>query len=306
MGPFTALLLRPQGAGPFPAIVALHGCGGLLNKEGELARRETDWAKRLVGAGYVVLFPDSFTARGLRQICTAHDRTIFPKDRADDVAAADGMACQAALCRQQAARPHGLVARGHDHAVGGAAGLHGRRPAIQDGHRLLSGLPRDRQASPIGARALPLTVLIGGADDWTQPGPCRELAQRAGFKFIEYPGAYHGFDAPKSKVRVRKGLGAVKGGEAHVGTDPVARACRDQGGHEHSRGGAGRAVRMRMSSAAALLAVVLAASLGIAPAVCAQETPGLLITSAEPPPARATCRSLPQPKADRCNKLRST
>ena len=68
-----------------------------------------------------------------------------------------------------------------------------------------------------------LTLLIGGADDWTQPGPCRELAQRAGFKFIEYPGAYHGFDAPKSKVRVRKGLGAVKGGEAHVGTDPVAR-----------------------------------------------------------------------------------
>ena len=67
---------------------------------------------------------------------------------------------------------------------------------------------------------MPLTVLIGAADDWTQAGPCRELAERTGFKFIEYPGAYHGFDAPNSKVRVRKGLGAVKSGEAHVGTDP--------------------------------------------------------------------------------------
>jgi len=88
LGPFTALLLRPQGAGPFPAVIALHGCGGLLNKEGELARRETDWANRLVRAGYVVLFPDSFTARGFRQICTVHDRAIFPRDRAGDVAAA--------------------------------------------------------------------------------------------------------------------------------------------------------------------------------------------------------------------------
>src|SRR5947208_16610326 len=87
-GPFTAQLLRPQGAGPFPAVVALHGCGGLLNKDDDLAKRETDWARRLVGAGYAVLLPDSFTARGLRQICTARERTIFPKDRADDVAAA--------------------------------------------------------------------------------------------------------------------------------------------------------------------------------------------------------------------------
>ena len=152
LGPFTALLLRPQGAGPFPAIIALHGCGGLLNKEGELARRETDWAKRLVGAGYVVLFPDSFTARGLApDLHRARSRHLSqgPRRRRRR---RDGMACQAALCRQQAARPHGLVARGHDDALGGATGLHGRRTTIQDGHRLLSGLPRDRASFPTGAR----------------------------------------------------------------------------------------------------------------------------------------------------------
>ena len=47
-GPFTAQLLRPEGAGPFPTVVALHGCGGLLNRDDDLAKRETDWAKRLV------------------------------------------------------------------------------------------------------------------------------------------------------------------------------------------------------------------------------------------------------------------
>jgi dienelactone hydrolase len=71
--------------------------------------------------------------------------------------------------------------------------------------------------------SVPLTLLIGGADDWTRPGPCRELARRTGFRFVEYVGAYHGFDAPTSRVRVRRGLGAVEGGHAHVGTDAAAR-----------------------------------------------------------------------------------
>ena len=87
-GPFTAQLSRPSGAGPFPAIVAMHGCGGLLSNKGQLRSREMDWAERVVAAGYAVLFPDSFTARGVREICTATSRSIFPKDRADDVAAA--------------------------------------------------------------------------------------------------------------------------------------------------------------------------------------------------------------------------
>jgi dienelactone hydrolase len=88
MGPFTAMLFRPKGTGPFPAVVALHGCGGLLTREGEIAKREADWAERLVSAGYVVLLPDSFTARGVREICSGRDRKIFPDDRAEDAAAA--------------------------------------------------------------------------------------------------------------------------------------------------------------------------------------------------------------------------
>jgi dienelactone hydrolase len=222
LGAFTALLLRPPGAGPFPAIIALHGCGGLLNREGELARRETDWANRLVGAGYVVLFPDSFTARGFRQICTAHDRAIFPRDRAGDVAAATEW-----LAKQPFVDSKRLGLMGWSHGAMTAlwavrSGFMAGAPQFKTAIAFYPGC-REIARLPDWRPRVPLTLLIGGADDWTQPGPCRELAQRAGFKFIEYPGAYHGFDAPKSKVRVRKGLGAVKGGEAHVGTDPVAR-----------------------------------------------------------------------------------
>jgi dienelactone hydrolase len=60
----VGLVFKPAGAGPFPALVLLHGCGGLFNQSGELTRRESDWADRLVAAGYAVVFPDSFNRRG--------------------------------------------------------------------------------------------------------------------------------------------------------------------------------------------------------------------------------------------------
>jgi dienelactone hydrolase len=88
LGPFTASLFRPKGNGPFPAVVALHGCGGLFNDDKEMKGREEDWAERLVAAGYVVLLPDSFTARGVLQICSGPDRKISPEERAEDAAAA--------------------------------------------------------------------------------------------------------------------------------------------------------------------------------------------------------------------------
>ena len=221
-GDLTGKLFRPAGAGPFPAVVALHGCGGLLTKGGAIAARESDWAERLVAAGYVVLFADSFTARGLRQICTVRDRTITPSDRAADAgAAAEWLGRQAFVDKTRI----GLMGWSH----GAMTVLWTVRPGF------LGTPPLFKVAIAFypGCRAIlklkdwhpsvPLSLLIGADDDWTEPGPCRELAEREGFRFVAYPGAYHGFDAPNSPVRVRKNLGAVRSGEAHVGTNPAAR-----------------------------------------------------------------------------------
>src|ERR1700733_2323445 len=62
-----------NGLGPFPAIVALHGCGGLF-KEGALVAREAAWAKLLASHGYVVLFPDRFGPRGVTTDCEGNVR----------------------------------------------------------------------------------------------------------------------------------------------------------------------------------------------------------------------------------------
>src|SRR6185312_3091093 len=52
---------RPEGPGPFPAVVILHDCSGLGPHSSGAPRF---WAKTLVAAGYVVVIPDSFSTRG--------------------------------------------------------------------------------------------------------------------------------------------------------------------------------------------------------------------------------------------------
>jgi len=60
-----SFVYRPSGDGPFPAVVALHGCAGLAGRSGPIAARYRDWGERLAADGFVVVFPDSFGSRGL-------------------------------------------------------------------------------------------------------------------------------------------------------------------------------------------------------------------------------------------------
>src|SRR4029079_18998393 len=62
-------LTKPEGSGPFPALVHLHGCGGL--PPAVKANTADDfWAKRLADWGYAVLVVDSFTKRGVNNTCS--------------------------------------------------------------------------------------------------------------------------------------------------------------------------------------------------------------------------------------------
>src|SRR5262245_13269911 len=69
-------LLIPQGGGPFPAVVVMHGCDGIR----ENTRR---WAARLVGWGYAALIVDSFRSRGLSNVC-GHGGVLPASVRAQD------------------------------------------------------------------------------------------------------------------------------------------------------------------------------------------------------------------------------
>src|SRR5215831_2786851 len=57
-------LAKPEGDGPFPAIVALHGCSGLPASVVQGA------SERAISNGYVMLLVDSFTTRAIDHTCT--------------------------------------------------------------------------------------------------------------------------------------------------------------------------------------------------------------------------------------------
>lgn len=55
----TATLAKPDGEGPYPAVVLLHSCGGILPHVAD------EWPQFLVSLGYVALTVDTFGSRGL-------------------------------------------------------------------------------------------------------------------------------------------------------------------------------------------------------------------------------------------------
>jgi dienelactone hydrolase len=215
-------VMKPEGAGPFPTLVLLHGCGGLLNRRDEMPSRERDWAARFIAAGYAVIFPDSFNPRGFRSVCSERDREINPAGRARDAAGAVAwLKTQAFVARDKimvVGWSHGgstvlrfVAGRGAGEVAGAIAFYPGCSSLVKRGG---------------WASRVPLTILMGAEDDWTPAEPCRQLAATGGPVRIEtYPGAYHGFDSPDSKLRTRKGMAfsANGTGVVHVGTHPAAR-----------------------------------------------------------------------------------
>ena len=226
-----AELLRPAGSGPYPAVIALHGCDGLFARDGGLSPRHEDWAERLARQGFLVLMPDSFGSRGLGPPCRVRARAVRPsRERV-----ADALAAKAYLQARADVKASAISLLGWSN--GGSTVLYAVEPrraaGTPDFAAAVAFYPGCRTPLESGSwRArLPLLILIGGADDWTPASPCRDLAAAgaaAGDRvaIVVYPGAYHAFDHPNLPVRVVKGL-AFSGsgtGAAHTGTDPAARA----------------------------------------------------------------------------------
>jgi dienelactone hydrolase len=227
-----AVIYRPEGSGPFPAVVALHACDGLTVAGGAVAPRYADWGEQLVGAGFVVLFPDSYGTRGLGPQCGVRGTVV----RARRERVSDANAARRWLQSQD------YVMREHVSLIGwangGVAALWTiRRHAVikhdgTDFRSVVAFYPVCRRlAESAWSARQPTLLLLASADDWAAPGLCEQMAagargRSARVTVIIYSGAHHDFDDPNLPLTVRSGLAVTAdgSGRAHVGTDPVARA----------------------------------------------------------------------------------
>lgn len=231
--PLRAHLFQPATPGPHRAVVMVHGCGGAYAKEGALNARHQMWGEYLASQGYMALMLDSFSSRGLKQICTQKysERTIKEADRIGDAYAALSW-----LRQQTSVDPQRIALLGWSHGGGVTLDAIRRKPAsLAEGFRAaVSFYPgcttRNKKAASFMPYA-PLLLLIGEADDWTPAAPCLALtatarANAAPMLIHTYPGAYHDFDNPALRaVRLRADVpnGVNPGQGVHTGPDPEAR-----------------------------------------------------------------------------------
>jgi dienelactone hydrolase len=226
----TAALYKPSGSGPFPAVVALHGCAGLSMRGGQPSARHHDWGERLAAQGFLVVMPDSFASRGLGSQCQVRQRDV----RASGLRVDDAHAARLWLQGRADVKASAVSLLGWSNGASSVlyAVKTGSKVAGRDFARAVAFYPGCRVPARDGYGArVPLFILMGGADNWTPPEPCRELVEKSKGKgarvdYKEYPGAVHDFDHPNLPIRTRTGLAYTGSGtgEAQLGTDPAARA----------------------------------------------------------------------------------
>jgi len=188
---------RPDGPGPYPAVVLMHGCHGVSDSTRQ-------WAEWFRARSYVALIVDSWTPRGIGNGCRPGP-DILNTERFDDAVGA---------LRWLQARPY--VDRRRIGAIGWSNGgvfamavING--PTLERARARGVAMPEPGYAAsvamyPGGCYSLvketvvrPLLLLIGDVDDWTLSSECAEMIEAmrgrgADASIVLYPGAFHYFD----------------------------------------------------------------------------------------------------------------
>jgi dienelactone hydrolase len=179
-------LLRPDGSGPFPAVMMVPGCEGFKSPSSQEYYANT--AKKLKDQGFVVLKVDSVSARG-RARCSE----ILPEDMIEDILTA---------ARYLQTQP--FVRAGAINVIGWSFGGGFALDALSKGDTHSRG--------PIAAVAVycpdldvaapwkvdvPVLALLGAKDTITTPAKFESLLStvpaRRNVKYVTYPDAYHEF-----------------------------------------------------------------------------------------------------------------
>ena len=204
-------IYRPAGLGLSPAIVVMHGCGGV-------SPRTRVWGKRLADWGYVALVLDSFGPRGVKGVCTTPG-VVTPGMRVADIAGAlDFLGQQADVVKGR----YGLIGFSH----GGSTAIRATQKSFDLARRgLVASVAYYPGCNPAFDREVdvPLLILIGDKDDWTRADRCRTL-QASGLSrpdlvdAVYYPDDVHAFDG-----NVKDRTVAGSGGKTHrLAYDPIA------------------------------------------------------------------------------------
>ncbi len=218
---------RPSPQPRMPAVLLMHGCGGLLTSSGQLSSRMVRVGDLLQEMGYGVLYLDSFTPRGIKQVCssTSESKGVTPRVRARDAEVAINW-----LRRQKNVDGSRIGVLGWSHGADAVLALLGRKnrwikaavtyyPAC----RPLVKQQRYRVSAPT-------LVLLGEQDVMTPAQDCKKLADKTGqdlFHVVTYPDVGHNFDAPMASSYAQNNIPNRINGSDALFSAPAIDAAQD-------------------------------------------------------------------------------
>lgn len=197
-----AEIIKPDGSGPFPAIIVLHDCSGI-------SKRDRKWGALLASWGYVAILPDSFGSRNHGSLCN-NVEAVNADVRVQDVIATAEYLSGLFYVRKN----FGVIGFSHG------------------GWTIMKGVLETAYWSNYGIRAavayypfcpvmnnnnkivMPLKILIGDDDGITPASRCQTWLKEAQGNghgmftdLVVYPNTHHSFDGD-GKVTTLSGQGA--------------------------------------------------------------------------------------------------
>lgn len=213
-------LVLPESRGPHPAVVLVHGCGGI--------RPNADmWARFLRDNGYAALILDGFGPRGVSEICTDFSRVPTYRRVLDAYAALRYLGTRPEVAADRVV----LMGFSNGGVVVLDAASRVRAEQVTDTPlRFRASIAlypecRNRMAD----YGIPVMILIGERDDWTLAVSCQMLlgqlfADSSPVELKIYPRGLHAFDDMSSgaylpnvrNMNSPSGRGATVGGDARL------------------------------------------------------------------------------------------
>ena len=192
-------LSKPEGEGPFPTVVLMHGCGGLSRF---VKMGLNSHARFLNDHGFATVILDSFSSRGINGggICSSNDAL----GAARYYRTFDAFNALVYLKQQTYVNHDNIFLVGQSN--GGSVAV------LVAGGGTSFNYPDDLKYTAVVAYypwcgmyidylVSPLLVLSGAKDDWTPPDGCmnqRNTVEGEDLEVVVYPEAYHSFDLPIS------------------------------------------------------------------------------------------------------------
>jgi dienelactone hydrolase len=208
-----ASLAKPEGKGPFPAVVLLHSCGGILP-------HLDDWSRFLVERGYAALTVDSFGSRRFGPCPNGrHSSTWAQIDMVSDAYGA---------LEHLAARPD--IAADRIYVMGFSLGgwairaMATSEPPVKRTFRAGVALYSGCQEYRSRERLTFPTLVVTGTNDGIDFASCEAAAQERRNRDLEVrilEGAYHAFD-----VAAHRSIRRDVGGRPMLYSEPAVREAK--------------------------------------------------------------------------------